>query len=478
MALKSTRLAALIVLTACGSSTAPHGATPHPGLSFLAGNQQTDTVASVLNQALVVQVVSNGAPATHVVVQFEGVSAADSANPYAGDWADPVPLTTNSPSSFVAESTNTSGQVSIGVAFGGRAGKAPLVVKVPQLGYVDTATFTITAGAAAGLRSGPADTAVYANATVTLHTSVVDRFGNPRSDAVTYTVLSGPAHVSGSQVTTTAIGRVAITGKASKAVDTAYISVVPPGTMAASLDGGGIATFNLDGSNYKVITTTLAGTVAWAPSGSSLVFDQTGSGGTSGGSASLYGTTAGGSVSVLDNSGGAIDAWPAYSRDGNWIYYIKISNGADLWRVRPDGSGDSAVTVTAGNPFQFPSPSPDGTQLVYVVPGAAYVEILNLSSGVATQLGSVLANSTAWAPNSNLIAYNAAGAISIIHSDGTGQTAITPNTYEFQIGWSPDGNWIVARNLSTRKIDLINVATPSLVLPLGYSVSMGSPTWH
>jgi hypothetical protein len=80
---------------------------------------------------------------------------------------------------------------------------------------------------------------------------------------------------------------------------------------------------------------------------------------------------------------------------------------------------------------------------------AATVEILNLSNGVSTPLGSILANSTAWSPNENVIAYNANGIISTIHPDGTGQTALTGAAYE--------------------KIDLISVTTPHL---------MDSPTWH
>lgn len=471
---------ASILAAACSSSTAPNGTGPTPksnGLSFSAGNQQSDTIQSVLNQALVVQVVSGGVAAAGQIVQFVAVSA-DSAGEYNGDWVDPEALTSNQPTSFVAETTNTQGQAVIGIVLGTRAGKAPLIVKVPALGYLDTATFTVTAGAGSTLRSGPADTAAYVNGTVHMHTAVVDRFGNPRTDSVTYAVLSGPAIVSGSQVTVTALGRITVTASSAKGADTTYISGVPTGTMAASLDNGGIAVFNLDGSNYKVITTTVAGTVAWAPSGSSVVFDQTGNGGTGGGSSNLFGATTSGSVSTLDNSGGPIDAWPAYSRDGTWIYYTKITNSPDLWRVHPDGSGDAAVTMLGSSPIQFPSPSPDGTQLVYVVPGAATVQILNLSTGVSTQVGAIQAISTAWAPSGNVIAYNVAGPIRTINSDGTGQTLVTNVSYEAQIAWSPDGQWIVARNSSTRKIDLINLATPNLILPLGYSGSMGSPTWH
>jgi hypothetical protein len=470
----------LFVVTACGSSTAPHTTTtPHPNIYFLAGNQQTDTVQSVPAQALVVLITKNGSVVQDAVVQFEAVSAADSINPYGGDWVDVASLSSNQPTSFAAETTNTQGEVAIDVFFGTRAGTAPLVVKVPALGYVDTAKFTVTAGGAASLKSGPADTAVYVNGTVNLHTAVVDRFGNPRTDPVSYAVVSGPAHLSGSTVTITGIGRAAVTGRANKAIDTTYISGIPSGTMAASLDAGGIATFNLDGSGYQVITTTAAGTVVWNPSGTSLVFDQTSGGGTSGGTGQLFGITTAGAVTQLDNSGGAIDAWPSYSHDGTWIYYTKITGSFDIWRVHPDGTSDSLVSAQAGAPpSEFPSPSPDGTRLVYLVPGSAQVEILTLSSGVLTQLGNIVANSTAWSPTGTLIAYNANGIISLIHPDGTGQTTLTGATYEYQLGWSPDGNWLVARNINTRKIDLISVTTPGLILPLGYTGAMDSPTWH
>jgi hypothetical protein len=478
---QATGVVLLFVVGACGSSTAPHTTTPtpHPNIYFLAGNQQTDTVQSVPAQALVVLITHNGSLVPGAVVQFEAVSAADSVNPYGGDWVDIAPLSSNQPTSFVAETTNTQGEANVDVYFGTRAGTAPLVVKVPALGYVDTAKFTVTAGSAATLQSGPVDTSVYVNGTVKLHSAVVDRFGNPRTDPVSYALLSGPAHLSGSTVTVTGIGRVAVTGMANKAIDTSYISGIPSGTMAASLDAGGIATFNLDGSGYRVITTTAAGTVVWNPSGTSLVFDQTSGGGTSGGDATLFSTTTSGSVTVLDNSGGPTDAWPSYSHDGTWIYYTKITNNFDIWRVHPDGTSDSLLSAQAGAfSSEFPSPSPDGTQLVYLVPGSAAVEILNLSTGVVTPLGSIVANSTAWSPNQNVIAYNANGIISIIHPDGTGQTTLTGATYEYQLGWSPDGNWIVARNIYTRKIDLISVTTPGLILPLGYTGTMDSPTWH
>src|SRR5579872_5971256 len=48
------------VAVACGSSTSgpKNVGTPHIGVAFLAGNQQTDTIQSIPNQALVVQISS------------------------------------------------------------------------------------------------------------------------------------------------------------------------------------------------------------------------------------------------------------------------------------------------------------------------------------------------------------------------------------------------------------------------------------
>lgn len=472
-------IAVVVASAACSSSTGPSGTPPHPGIVFVAGNQQSDSIGTTLNQALVVQVNgAGGVPAPNQIVQFQAISADTTTVSYNGDWCDPLPLTSNQPVSFVADSTDEHGQTAIDVILGGRAGKARLIVKVPAYGYVDTATFTVVAGAAASLKSGPADTAVYVNATFPLHSAVVDRFGNPRTDSVSYTVLSGPAKVSGSNVTVTAFGRVMLSGTAGSRKDTTFVSGVPTGTIAASLDAGGIAVFNLDGSGYKTITTTAAGTVVWSPNGASVAFDQTQGGGLQFGTSSLLAATVpGGAVSTLDNSGGPTDAWPAYSRDGSWVYYVKLGSTGDIWRVHPDGTGDAAVVTSPAIFAQFPSPSPDGTQVAYVVEESGIVEILTLASGTSTQLSNITAYSVAWSPNSNLIAF-VPGTISVIHSDGTGLTPLTTTSYSPQIGWSPDGNWIIARNGTTGKLDLISVTTPNLILPVGFTGSVGSPSWH
>jgi WD40-like Beta Propeller Repeat len=463
-----------LVAAGCGSSTSPHGPPPAP-IAFLAGNHQSDTVQAVLTQALIVKVSPpSGSSAAGQIIQFSAVP-----DTTGGYEVYPQELTAAQPSTFIADTTNAAGVAVIGVALGAQAGRARLVVKVPTFGFADTAVFTVLPGGPAALHSGPADTSVYVNGTVALHTKVVDRFGNPRSDPVSYHILSGPGTLSGSTVTVTGFGFVLVGASAGIARDTTTITGLPSGKIAASSDNGGIVTFNLDGSGYKQITTTAAGTVVWAPSGNSVVFDQLTFGGLSGGSPVLQSATvSSGSVSTLDNSGGAFDAWPAYSRDGTWIYYVTLTGPWLLRHVHPDGTGDGTVNMNSPG-VQFPSPSPDGQSVAYIVPEVNTLQILNLSTGVSTPVGSVTGLAAAWSPTSDLIAVvTQTGNLFVVHTDGSGQTALGGSAlYEWQIGWSPDGKWIIVRNLQTRKIDLVN-PTSHLVLPIGFTGTEGSPSWH
>jgi Tol biopolymer transport system component len=466
------------VAVACGTdSTGPHH--PASNIEFVVGNHQTDTIQAALNQALVIRIgsVPAGQTPAHQVVQFVAVPV-DSSNAASSDEAYLASLTSPTPLTFVADSTDASGQASVVIILGTKAGRARIIVRVPTFGYVDTAVFTVAPGHPAALRASPADTAVYAGGTVALHSAAVDRAGNPRTDPVTYTVMSGPATLAGSTLTVTGIGRVLVAGAANGAHDTSYASGVPAGRIAASLDDdSGIVAFNLDGSNYTRLTTTRAGTVRWSPSGTSVAFDQI-AGGNGSGSPQLQLLT-GSTVTVLDNSAGSFDGWPAYSRDGTWIYYSK---DYQLWRVHPDGTGDSHIFGNGGDPVAFPGPSPDGTLVEYVSAEGGTIKVVTLSNSSITDVG-VPAQSALWSPTSNVIAYNSGyfgGSIGVVNADGSGQRllpAATSSGYSFVFDWSPDGHWIIARDNGSGKLILINV-TSGVLLPLGYTGHIGSPTWH
>jgi hypothetical protein len=464
--------AALLTAIACGSSKATGPALSHVPIALPLGNSQTDTIQSVLTQALIVRVGSGPAGSgAHQVVRFQSVL--DS-----GTYRVLVePLAGGSPSPFVAETTDASGQAAVVVAFGNDEGPGQLVVNVPALGYLDTARYTVLPGNPYAMQAMPNDTDAYLGGTVGLRTAVVDRFGNTRTDPVTFVVVGGPGSISGRTLTVNGYGPILVAGTADGLVDTTTVNGVPKGTIAAAGDASNVWSFNLDGSAFTLISPVAAGTLKWAPNGSSLVFDQT-----------VYGygasdllqsvATSGGQVATIVNSGATALAYPQYSRDGMWIYYDQYSSTQPMWRVHPDGTGNATVNMLSSESLQFPSPSFDGTKVSYILGGGAGdLKVLTLSSGAAIDLG-VKGIADVWSPTGNVIAYvTLNNAMALINSDGSGQSIIAPGPYGPQFDWSPDGQWIIARNTATTRLEVINVAT-QLVIPLGYTGTVGSPTWH
>jgi len=465
----------------CGSSsTGPHAGGP--GISILAGDNQTDTVQSSLIQALVIKVTTpSGTSAAGQVVQFTAVP--DTANGGSSTDLLVAPLSSPAYSSSAVDTTNSAGQAAVTVMLGTFARKTRLVIKIPVLGYVDTARYTVTAGAAAAMSFD--DTTVYANQAVPLSAAATDRFGNATNAAVSYSVVSGPGTISGTALTVTTFGVVTVKATSGTFSATAHITGVPHGTIAASfMSGTGIASFNLDGSGYHVITSVQAGTVKWSPDGQSLVFDQTQNVGLYYGTPVIHRVTLDGSISDVDTNTSAIDAWPIYSRDGSWVYYERVGSGNTIWRAHPDGSSASVLPVPAGS-ISFPSVSPNGLNVAYTVYGFGDINVAPIGSGTPTDIG-VSALYSQFSPVANVIAFVGGpstgmfgGPLGIVNSDGTSKAFLTgPNTlYAPQFDWSPDGKWLIAFNELSGHIELISVPG-GLVLPLPYTSNLGSPTWH
>jgi Tol biopolymer transport system component len=62
-----------------------------------------------------------------------------------------------------------------------------------------------------------------------------------------------------------------------------------------------------------------------------------------------------------------LDDGPEYSPDGKWIYFNSARSGAmQIWRMRPDGSGQQQVTADASLRDWFPHFSPDGKWIVFI----------------------------------------------------------------------------------------------------------------
>jgi len=466
-------------VNACGGSTGPGTS----GLTIERGGGQSDTILSTLAQALIVRLREPGGVGGHVV-QFSSIDYAPTAsNPYGGVYAYVRRLDSDFPATFAVDTTTSAGHASIHIVLGTLAGPAPIIVAVPDFGIVDTVRFTVLPGRAVGIQVAPSDTALMVGGTATIRGGAVDAYGNVLPDPVTFSVVSGPITVSGATVTGTAIGRATFLATTNGASDNGFISVVPPGVLAA-VTASGLAIFNLDGSNFQIVpgsSSQQVGNVRWSPSGAGLVFDHEFSGTYEGGTTTLSLITPSGTVTTLDNPSGTFDRWPQWSRDGSTIYFAQQGSGSALWQVTPTGSGDDSLPNQNPSFDSYPSPSPDGTRLAYFAYNghASDLRIMTIATGAVADLH-IVAWAPVWAPVGDTIAFlnqtNYTGQIALVNADGSGQRTVNMQNYNQNFDWSPDGRYIVASNFNG-SLDIINVATGA-TLPLAYTSGFYSPTWQ
>lgn len=455
---------------ACSDSNAPE----FTGIRILSGEGATDTIGAELTQAVVAELRDErGRPVPDHVLRFTAVLI-DEAQPARGYTATVSRVDENAFSSFSSDRTDASGRARALVKLGLKAGTAMVIVTDPDQGIADTATFTIQPGAAVRLLAAPKDTSIYVGRTMTLRSAVVDRMGNPRSEAVVHSVVGSAVTLSGSTVSAVAHGGAVVTSTFGPWSDVATITVPPEGVIAAFTPSG-LATFKTDGSEFRVLAPpTLNGiTTAWAASGAEIAFDR----------------SCCAPLQVVNLSGAVRNAststvwalYPAYSPDGQWLYYSR--DGWRLARVRSDGTGDELVPMTTPVSDGAPSASPDGTRLVYTLivgGGQDRLWILDLATGASTDL-KTFGHQPAWSPSGNLIAYLALqenSSIKVINSDGTGARTVSPagSSYSFGHDWSPDGQWIVVRNARQNRLEVINATSGQAIL-LGSTAGFHGPSW-
>jgi Tol biopolymer transport system component len=125
------------------------------------------------------------------------------------------------------------------------------------------------------------------------------------------------------------------------------------------------------------------------------------------------------------------EASPAWARNGREIVYVR---GGDLWRTRPDGTGQRLLLRNATSP----SWSPGGTHLAFV------------------------RHANPWIASRNGTAAKRVARISA-----------------FSLAWSPDGQWLVTA--SAERDDLMLVRTDgSRIQRLTHESGLfhGSPSWQ
>lgn len=458
-------LAAGLVAACGGDSTGPK---PTPGLSIKAGADGSDTIGTVLTQALIVEVRDSSGKDVHgAVVRFSALPNDSLPNQIPLAVAN---LSSQDFSGFVSDSTDTHGQTGALVELGGITGRQGVVITVPARGLVDTAWYTVKPGQAARFALGVTDTAVTQGNSWNIGARVMDRAGNPLpTDSVTYTSLgSGATVTTAGQVTAALVGRYAIEVRRGAAVDTSRASVVPPGKLVAVRATNGVYAMNLDGTNVTQLAATNDYSLfpQWSPDGTRITIYE----GDPTNTVKLSALSLAGTRTPIVPSPASTLVGAAFMRPdmNGLLYFAGPQTGGDMtiWRMNADGSGLVALIPTHAYGFTQPAPSPDGKTVLYDVDQG--IVALDVSTKTVHALG-LQGSLPVYAPDGAHFAYLTGSSLMIANSDGTGSRALWDSTYVdvSAPSWSADGKFILAPQIGAGAA-LVRVSD-GLVLPLPFS---------
>lgn len=167
----------------------------------------------------------------------------------------------------------------------------------------------------------------------------------------------------------------------------------------------------------------------------------------------------------------SLDYDPAWSPDGDWIAFTSERNGsADLYRVKPDGTGLERLTDSPAYDDQAAF-SPDGRQIVFVTTranGHANLSILDMKTRKVRPLTTGTGGDfrPSWSPDGKWIAFSSdrgstlpfakdrfehqqIAGIYIVHPDGSGLKRITPHgDFCGSPKWFPSSTQLIAYCMS------------------------------
>ena len=462
----------ILLLANCGEDpTAPGG---EPGVRAVAGAGITDTVDAEPLQALVVEVRDqSGALASGVVVRFEPMLAFEEPIFYAEPTMLVCALSALDCDDYYAgflatDTTDARGRAKVTVRMGHVAGLGVVRLVVPELGLADSATFTVTPGAAAAVRAVGPDIPLDIGGTATLSGRVVDRYENPRTETTTLSAGPGSAitlNAATGTVTAREMGTQWVRVRYNALVDSAKVGVVPPGRLLVwSSDEQAVRLVNLNGSGERTIASNISSNYGAFPQ-----FDQTrqritlqaGNNGGQPNNLIIIDTTGISRRTIGPAIGFSALMVTRYLADGT-VLVVGIRTGDfshpdfSLWRVSTDNTITFVVALPGfGATYGGVDVSHDGTRVAYYATSSSLsgLAVLDVVSGSTTLLDPY-GGSPRWSAQDDRLVYlgpltessTYGSAATVINANGSGRRVLGTAEFSPGISWSPDGAYVVGRS--------------------------------
>lgn len=244
---------------------------------------------------------------------------------------------------------------------------------------------------------------------------------------------------------------------------------------------------DLDGGNLTQITSSSAHDLypSWSPDGKRIVY-QTNDGDQE--------------ITIIDISskkvtmvtGNDCNDWaPVWSPDGNWLaFYSDCDGDRNIYKIRPDGTKRTRLTLTSGSNSWFPAWSPDGKRLTFTSnrSGTYHIYVMNADGSNIRELAEGCIS--AFSPDGQRMVYGVycddTDDLFLMDADGSNPTALTDGYECRNATWSPDGTQIVFQLSKTTKdgpfalyrMYLDRPDREDWVLLADFDVNGGSPAWQ
>ena len=222
-----------------------------------------------------------------------------------------------------------------------------------------------------------------------------------------------------------------------------------------------LALINVDGTNYRALTTPALGQsdgdAAWSPRGDRIAFSRMTDG--SDFPLAIHVINPDGTDLVRLSPSGALDDGPAWSPDGQRIAFGNqdpldySAANTQIYLMNADGTNRVRLTTLPEGAYD-PTWSPDGGKIAFVAGlSTGYNSKVYVIDADGTHLSSLANNpgafDPAWSPDGSRIVFSRDGALVVMNADGTHQERLTSPPSErwsyrdFEPAWSPDGQTVV-----------------------------------